>query len=1186
MNRVYLFGIPQFEQDGIKIQISRRKSIALLAYLAVSGKPQSRDTLASLFYPEHDASGARNNLRRDLFELKSSTGEAVLFVEREQVGLNSAAALWVDVNAFLAQVERARQHGHTQTGGEQIPVCADCFQGLTEAVALYSADFMAGFNLPASREFEEWQFFQAQTLRKALAEALQLLAQWHRERNESESAIQYARRWLALDPLHEAAHRLLMSLYAQSGQQAAALRQFQECVRRLHDELGVEPDPETNTLYEAIHSRTFTASGQYGPPKKAEVPGKILFSLAPNNLLVPDEPFVGRDSELARITGCLRDEADCRLITLVGPGGMGKTRLAIEAALRLAEDAACPFCEGIYFVPLAALSQADSLVLAIAEALKLPLLPDPEQRTQQLLGYLQPKRLLLLLDNFEHLVNDQSVKFMVDLLAQAPLVKMLVTSQRRLNAHFEHVLTLGGLDIPQSQADYQDQPIESVITGYSAIRFFVQRARHLKPDFSIAAGNLESVMQICRMVEGMPLGLELAATWLDVLTPDEIATEISRSLDFLAAAWPDRPERQHSLRAVFDSSWKLLAEPERAALMSLTVFQSGFSRQAAQAVSGAPLQLLMALQNKSWLQVQNGNRYQIHELLCQYANEYLQADPSAWQLARDRFSSYFASLLDQLAEQIRGSKQREAYEAIAREFENIRLAWQWLVASGQVDLAVQQMLPALFRYAEVRAKPFELTQLLDLALNAMAQNTAASTHPHNHAILRIARAAFNSYGYPMRINYIYSNRDQEEAVRQTWRLAGDVESLKAMDIWGILLAFLYGLLEDPQEAANRLRDLIAYYREQQRRWELAYALYLLGGVLELCWKNVTDVKTNQAEAGKVLMEALMLFQELGDTSQSGYTQNYIGELYLSQGKYQEAIEQFEAAQAALQLVGEWVFAATNLAEVYMRMGDYTSASNNYLSTSQAFAALGHKIGAAIALSMESLNALRHGDLEHARQTRKHSMVLYQESGNALGTAWTTWEMGEIERVGGNLVGAKVWFEKARHLFEQLDDRSSPIFIHRGMGDLAQMMGDYGAAKHHFQESIQQAQQTNHQWALTYALCGLGRAEVASGEPEMAQARFSQAMQTAQDMGEAGLALIAAAGFASLFAMTGKTEQAVELGSMVFYHKFSWNETKSQMSALLDSLHSIHPDRFGAAQERGRNLDIEEAIKRFDFILNR
>jgi len=432
----------------------------------------------------------------------------------------------------------------------------------------------------------------------------------------------------------------------------------------------------------------------------------------------------------------------------------------------------------------------------------------------------------------------------------------------------------------------------------------------------------------------------------------------------------------------------------------------------------------------------------------------------------------------------------------------------------------------------------------------------------------------------MRINYIYANRDQEEAVRQTWRVAGDVESLKALDVWGTLLAFLYGLLVDSPEAANRLRELIAYYRGRLRRWELAYALYLLGGVLELCWKNYTDSTTNQEEAGQVLMEALMLFQELGDTSQSGYTQNYIGELYLSQGKYQEAIEQFEAAQANIQLVGEWVFAATNLAEVYMRMGDYASASNNYLSTSQAFAALGHKIGAAIALSMESLNALRHGDLEQARQTRQHSMMLYQESGNSLGTAWTTWEMGEVERVAGDLAGAKAWFEKAAHLFEKLEDRSSQIFLHRGMGDLAQMMGDYGAAKRHFQASVQQAQQTDHPWALTYALCGLGRAEAASGGPEKAQAHFSQALQTARIIGDTGLALIAVAGYASLFAATGRTEQAVELGTMVCNHQFGWNETKTQMTALLESLRSMPPERFGAAQERGLNLDIEEAIKRF------
>jgi DNA-binding SARP family transcriptional activator len=428
MKRVYLFGIPQYEQDGIKIQISRRKSIALLAYLVVTGKPQSRDYLASLFYPEHDASGARSNLRRDLFELKLSIGEAILHIERELVGLTLSAELWVDVNEFRGQIEQARQHRHMQPGAEQAPVCVDCYQGLTQAASLYSTDFMAGFSLPGSREFEEWQFFQAQTLRQALAEALQLLIQWHSDRDEYAPATLYARRWLTLDPLHEPAHRRLMSLYAQSGQQAAALRQFQECVRSLRNELGAEPDQETNTLYEAIRSRAFTIPGLGGSHTHPPLSGKILSSQVRHNLPAPDEPFTGRDGELERITGCLRDQADCRLITLVGPGGIGKTRLAIEAAFRLAEDAACPFCEGIFFVPLAALSQADSLILAIADALKLPLLPDPEQRTQQLLGYIQSKRQLLLLDNFEHLVNDQSIQLLVDLLAQAPQVKMLVTS--------------------------------------------------------------------------------------------------------------------------------------------------------------------------------------------------------------------------------------------------------------------------------------------------------------------------------------------------------------------------------------------------------------------------------------------------------------------------------------------------------------------------------------------------------------------------------------------------------------------------------------------------------------------------------------------------------------------------------------------------------------------------------------
>jgi DNA-binding SARP family transcriptional activator len=256
--RICLFGTPRVEKDGQSILIPRRKIVALLAYLAVTGQMHSREALATLFWPDHDQSGALANLRRQLSHLKDLFGEEnVLSADRLQVGLASGVEIQLDVADFKRLVNKARAHGH-----ELGTLCADCSETLREAVEIYRGEFMAGFNIPDSPGFEEWRFFQGEELRQLLADSLPQLIDSHESRAEYEQSIAYARRWLALDRLHEPAHRSLMQLYARSGQQAAALRQFQECRRILQEELGLEPEEQTRALYEEIRSRTFGSPGR------------------------------------------------------------------------------------------------------------------------------------------------------------------------------------------------------------------------------------------------------------------------------------------------------------------------------------------------------------------------------------------------------------------------------------------------------------------------------------------------------------------------------------------------------------------------------------------------------------------------------------------------------------------------------------------------------------------------------------------------------------------------------------------------------------------------------------------------------------------------------------------------------------------------------------------------------------
>ncbi|MEA3440915.1 MAG: BTAD domain-containing putative transcriptional regulator, partial [Chloroflexota bacterium] len=326
----------------------------------MTGRTQSRDTLATLLWPENDQSSARANLRRDLVYLKKAIGEPYLETDGEQVGINLDSVTALDVAQFKSLLAKTQKHGHSQHP-EIDTLCYECQDALEQAVAIYQADFMHGFSLPDCRVFDEWQFFESEDLRQKLSEALQNLIRFTGQAQEFGQAISYCRRWLALDLLHEPAHRQLMLLYALDGQQAAALRQYQECDRILEEELGLGPEPETSELFQAIRNRDVgpaissvnlvtidTLIGRHAPAKAQ--PAKRN-----DNLPQPSTPFVGREMELRATLNKITDP-DCRILTLLGPGGSGKTRLAIQIGFDLVKDSENPFVDGVWFVQLAPLT--------------------------------------------------------------------------------------------------------------------------------------------------------------------------------------------------------------------------------------------------------------------------------------------------------------------------------------------------------------------------------------------------------------------------------------------------------------------------------------------------------------------------------------------------------------------------------------------------------------------------------------------------------------------------------------------------------------------------------------------------------------------------------------------------------------------------------------------------------------
>lgn len=428
--------------------------------------------------------------------------------------------------------------------------------------------------------------------------------------------------------------------------------------------------------------------------------------------------FIGRQREIKETARLLSDPS-CRLLTLVGPGGIGKTRLAVQtAAERLADQA-----DGVVFVPLQSVQTGEFLIQAIADALDFPL-SGPDEPLAQIGKFLAKKSLLLVLDNFEQLLAEAGV--VTQLLSLAPQVKCLVTSRERLNLQGEWVYVLTGLLLPTSQETEAWQSCD-------AVALFTERARRVRWDFSLA-DEAESVITICRLTEGMPLALEMAAAWLKTLSCAEVAQEIRDNLDFLATALRNVPERHRSVRAVFTYSWQTLTPEAQMTFARLSVFQGGCRREAATAVTQATLPVLTSLVDKSLLRLEENGRYQIHELLRQFAAEKLAADPAALQQTQAQHAHYYNRFLGDRFAEITGGDQRTAVQEVAAELDNVRAAWQWAV-SHRDGPALAEAVTTLHTFYQYQGRFREGSEALRTAVTTLQAVTPSPERDSALALL-------------------------------------------------------------------------------------------------------------------------------------------------------------------------------------------------------------------------------------------------------------------------------------------------------------------------------------------------------------------------------------------------------------------------------------------------------------------
>ena len=685
--QLFVLGRPRIHRGGQPLtELVSAKAQALLLYLAFSGKTCSRSALAGLLWGDMPEETARANLRLALTKLRKFVGDH-LHIGWQEIAFNPDLPYRLDAADFLRYASQPEKH----------PV-----EQLQSALNLYRGDFLDDFSLHQAPEFEAWALVERERLRQIAFKGWSYLASVYRQQGAYSESIEATRQVLALEPWHEEGYQQLMGLLVQSGQRSAALAQYEVCRHVLAEELGIAPSPETVALYEQIKRETGTVDFLLPPLETVPV------TLTPSNLPTPLTPLVGRERECAQVAERLLNP-ECRLLTLVGPGGIGKTRLALAAAASLPHV----FADGVLFVPLSGSGGAqtgeatDVLVAGIAAALHYTF-TSPRPPRDLLLHYLADKTLLLVLDNLEQW--RAAAKWLAELLRHAPGCKLLITSRERLGVAGEWLYEVQGL--PFAANEQRAMPLFS-----PAALFFAQCAQRLQPDFDPAA-EMTAMNRICTLVAGSPLAIELASGWVRVLTCAEIVSRLERSLDLLRTADSLPDDRHRSMRAVLDDAWVLLTPEEQNVFARLSVFQGGWAFAAAETIAGATLPLLASLTDKSWLRREPDGRYQIHELLRQYGREKL-ALRGAESATRQAHSHYYQAFMATKSPLFSDRTHVAVLIEMDAEVDNLRAAWEWLYQQADSG-AITHYLPGLWRYYERKGWFAEAASVLAQAVQLPA----------------------------------------------------------------------------------------------------------------------------------------------------------------------------------------------------------------------------------------------------------------------------------------------------------------------------------------------------------------------------------------------------------------------------------------------------------------------------------
>jgi predicted ATPase/DNA-binding SARP family transcriptional activator len=888
---------PRIEESTIP----KRKAMALLAYLVIEvDHPHTRESLLGLLWPEHSTAAAQNNLRVTCSQLQKhletaqEDAQPYLISNRLDLQFNPLSRYELDVTLFRSLIEACRTHAHPG----QPEDCAECAAHLAQAMKLVRGPFLAGFSLPDCPAFDEWLFFQRERLQLQITAALEQLADFHERAGDEAEAETYVRRLLEFDPLHEQTHRQLMRLLAGAGRRSAALAQYETCRRLLADELGVSPAPETTLLAEQIR---MLAAAQNNAPA--------------HNLPPSFSRFIGRDHEQARIKDLLATP-EVRVVTLTGPGGVGKTRLALQAAHHLVNH----FPNGVWLVELAGINNALSVPTAIATALGI--VPEAGRSPENTLeDFLRAKSLMLILDNCEHLI--ESCAPLVKAFSSAtPGLVVLVTSRVPLHLEGEHVVRLDSLSTPELKPDETISAFRAL--QHDAIQLFANLASHALMSFSITDSNATAVAQICHQLDGLPLAIELAAARVRFFPVEEIAKRLHQRFRWRNAHAAGKLSRQQTLRAMIDWSYDLLEGQARLLFKRLSVFAGGWDLEAAEAMCREQemcADTLGQLVDQSLVVFgydPENKRYRMHETIRQFAREQLHASGEE-PLVLEQHARYYEQVVRKAVEKIEEITLRQ----LQTDHDNLWAALAWALDHDHaLALLMAADLGTELKFWELAGFFKEgrhwLTHILEAtsgtvslprarALLAAAElSSAISDLEYGQICVSESWHIFHQLGdRPGEVDarltaaelayFQGSYVDLAALLNETMAIAEEIGYTTGLAKGGWLLGKLVCTDQQYAQAIQHLMRSTALWRELDQPYELAVALNTLADSL---------IKNHQyADAREILQETVEINRSLGYQRGVAHALQNLGEVATELKEFPRARELFHESLSIRRSLG-------------------------------------------------------------------------------------------------------------------------------------------------------------------------------------------------------------------------------------------------------------------------------------------